>query len=201
MIKNVFFADSKSVYFSWLKIKETKKLISNSYLIRQSFQGYHYNSGIGFVIRIGLAYIITLYAITLLLYPYKSWPTQRGISTVLEWKVQANRSRGSWVIIGHTNKQTNREYNFIHDLIIFLKTCFLPILQVRPSVVSSDLFSTLIILFGSIVSPETGLFSPTGGLSPPTGRLSPSSGRLFPTPWELFSRDKSWFWLILLTIL
>ena len=33
---------------------------------------------------------------------------------VPRYKFEENRSSGSWVIIGQTNRQTDRDYNFIH---------------------------------------------------------------------------------------
>ena len=37
-----------------------------------------------------------------------------SISRVIRSKFEANRSRGSWVKIRQTNRQTNRDYNFIY---------------------------------------------------------------------------------------
>ena len=36
------------------------------------------------------------------------------VSQIFQSKFEANRSKGSWVMIGHTNRQTNRGYNFIY---------------------------------------------------------------------------------------
>ena len=40
----------------------------------------------------------------------------RTFPWVLQSKFEANRSMGSWVMIRHTNKQTNRDYNFVYLL-------------------------------------------------------------------------------------